>query len=243
MPLNASNRPRRPEETSVDSEVTLQVEPAERAVEEGWNTAFVRSPSASTADQTRVGVIPAEKKRFVDDTVPLTTDTLSWRARHERQGSTAGPWTDWISGKPRNNPTFEGESFRERMQSQQTGSLPILTSNRRANKVITDGSTALLISRDTTSGAEIDVAGHDLQIGPNTLSYAAETITGLSNSSTYFVYVDDPDFSGSTAPGYTADLNSTNVVSDNDRYFVGDIRTPTDGSTSVGGSTGDDQLL
>ncbi len=81
----------------------------------------------------------------------------------------------------------------------------------------------LVASADATN-ATISIAAHTLQYGFGTVSYNSGTILGLAPSTTYFVYVDDPDYEGG-AVTYLATTNRQNVTAGNGRYFVGAIET------------------
>ena len=79
-----------------------------------------------------------------------------------------------------------------------------------------------------TSGAStstINIAAHSVQYGFGTVAFNSGSITGLTPSTTYYVYADDPDFSGG-AVAYSATTSTLTVVASNDRYFVGSITTP-----------------
>lgn len=79
-----------------------------------------------------------------------------------------------------------------------------------------------------TSGAStstINIAAHTMYYGFGTVAYSAGSVTGLTPSTTYYVYADDADFAGG-AVSYTATTAPQTVVSSNDRYYVGSIVTP-----------------
>lgn len=93
-----------------DDSVLIAGSPHPRAVRNGWNNQFVRrpgdgagSPSTSSADEVTVVIVPAEQRTVFDDQVASTTEDFFWRGRHVRKGSTAGDWTQWVGGSPRDN--------------------------------------------------------------------------------------------------------------------------------------------
>lgn len=93
-----------------------------------------------------------------------------------------------------------------------------------------------LTSTDGPISARIDIAAWNQQLGFGQVSYNAGSITGLANSTLYYVYVDDPTFAGG-AVTYVATTTAQNVVAGNGRIFVGSITTAADGGggTSGGG--------
>jgi hypothetical protein len=107
-----------------------------------------------------------------------------------------------------------------------------------------------LSGSDMGSDAEINVSAHtrvyaDAVKYPS-VSFAAQTITGLNYDTVYLVYYDDDELKGLQSDGVTEiTLLSTTVAADayaNDtnpyRHFVGSIKTPASGGggTSGGGS-------
>jgi hypothetical protein len=80
--------------------------------------------------------------------------------------------------------------------------------------------------------ATISISAHSLQYGFGTVSYNSGTILGLSPSTTYFVYAQDPDYEGG-AVTYFATTVRTNVTANNGRYFVGAIETAVSANTAA----------
>lgn len=92
-----------------------------------------------------------------------------------------------------------------------------------------------LTATDAGGGlAEIQVAAHNLVFGFKTIPFGSGTITGLLNSTLYYVYTDDPDFLGGSAV-YLATTNANIATQDDGRYYLGKITTPAGGG---GGSSG-----
>lgn len=75
--------------------------------------------------------------------------------------------------------------------------------------------------------AVVQVAGHSLYIGAETLVYSGGSISGLVTETDYFIVGDDPDLTGGTIT-YTAVLaaNVQQLAGTVNRYLVGAIRTP-----------------
>jgi hypothetical protein len=72
--------------------------------------------------------------------------------------------------------------------------------------------------------SQIDIAAHTVRYGYGAVSYNAGSITGLTPSTNYYVYADDPNYQGG-AVTYYATTNPQTVTADNGRYFVGAVRT------------------
>lgn len=97
-----------------------------------------------------------------------------------------------------------------------------------------------LTSNDLGGGlADIQVAAHSVQLGFGTVAYNAGSISGLLNSTLYYVYTDDAEFDGG-AVTYLATTNHTIATSNDGRYYLGKITTdaPAGGGTSGGGGAG-----
>lgn len=104
------------------------------------------------------------------------------------------------------------------------------------NLVAAGAGTALnlnpLSASDNGSTAKITVAAHTRQYGFGSLSLNAGSITGLSFSTKYYVYYDDPSYAGG-AVSYKATTNIQGVAAGNHRIYVSVITTPANG----GGAT------
>lgn len=98
---------------------------------------------------------------------------------------------------------------------------------------------APLTAADVGSDATISIASHDVHFDGNTLAYNSGSITGLSFSTTYYVYVDDANKEGGTVT-YIASTTATDMLGSTARYYVGEVATPADGGgdTSGGGGGG-----
>lgn len=93
--------------------------------------------------------------------------------------------------------------------------------------------TASPLSASQSSGvATINAAAHTRYYDFGAVSYNAGSITGLSTSTTYYVYADDPDYAGG-AVTYVATTSLTAAIATGRIYF-GKIITPSSGS---GGTT------
>lgn len=91
----------------------------------------------------------------------------------------------------------------------------------------------------TESGgvATISVAAHSVQFGFGTVAYNSGSITGLSTSTTYYVYADDSNYAGG-AVTYLATTNANTVTASNGRYYVGRITTPAPAASGTSGGWG-----
>lgn len=95
-----------------------------------------------------------------------------------------------------------------------------------------------LTGADTGGGtASISIASHSVQYGFGQVAYNSGSITGLANSTKYYVYADDPAYSGG-AVTYLATTNANNITANSDRYYVGSITTPAGGGGGTGGGWG-----
>lgn len=103
-----------------------------------------------------------------------------------------------------------------------------------ANKQSTQ-SAQPLTSNDLGGGfADIQIASHSVQYSFGTVAYNSGSISGLLNSTLYYVYVDDPEYEGGSVT-YLATTNANNITSDPGRYYVGKITTD---APAGGGSSG-----
>ena len=93
--------------------------------------------------------------------------------------------------------------------------------------------TASPLSASQSSGvATINVAAHTRYYDFGAVSYNAGAITGLSTSTVYYIYADDPDYAGG-AVTYVATTSLTAAIATGRIYF-GKLVTP---STGSGGTT------
>jgi hypothetical protein len=96
---------------------------------------------------------------------------------------------------------------------------------------------APISAADAGATATITIASHVLKNPTGDISYNSGSITGLTHSTTYHVYTDDPDYEGG-AVTYVATSDAADLVSAVGRYFVGEVTTPAPAGTTVTGSKG-----
>ncbi|WHI52721.1 hypothetical protein P3339_08155 [Microbulbifer sp. MLAF003] len=89
-----------------------------------------------------------------------------------------------------------------------------------------------LSASDDGSTAKITIAAHSVQFGFGTINYNSGSITGLSFSTKYYVYCDDPGTQGG-AVIYYATTNIYQLAASTWRRGIGTITTPSNG----GGTT------
>ena len=96
-----------------------------------------------------------------------------------------------------------------------------------------------LTASDAGSDASIAIASHSVQFGSGVglVAYNSGTITGLAFSTTYYVYTDDPTYSGG-AVTYLATTNANTATANDGRYYVGKVTTPANGAGDTGGGYG-----
>ncbi|MCX2780428.1 hypothetical protein [Microbulbifer thermotolerans] len=93
-------------------------------------------------------------------------------------------------------------------------------------------SSAVLSASDAGSSAKINIAAHTVQYGGFTVNYNSGSISGLSYGTKYYVYVDDPDYSGGSVT-YQVTTEIWQLAAGIGRRAIGTITTPTSG----GGTT------
>jgi hypothetical protein len=98
-------------------------------------------------------------------------------------------------------------------------------------------SAAPITAADVGSDVTATIAAHNLIYDSTTLAYNSGTITGLSFSTTYYIYVDDPTKAGG-AVTYVATTTATDITNNIGRYYVGEITTPADGAGDTTGGGG-----
>jgi predicted phage tail protein len=89
-------------------------------------------------------------------------------------------------------------------------------------------STNPLTAIDGGTTATINIASHTVQFGFGTVTYSAGSITGLAFSTKYYVYCDDPNYSGG-AVTYYATTTITAITANLGRRFISSIITPANG--------------
>lgn len=125
--------------------------------------------------------------------------------------------------------TYIGDSGRARSQKL----LPMVSAS---NKLSTQ-SAQPLTATDAGSDATINIASHSVQFGFGTVAYNSGSITGLSFSTVYYVYVNDPTYTGG-AVTYLATTNANTVTSNDGYYYVGKVTTPANGAGDQSGGWG-----
>ncbi|WP_444911044.1 hypothetical protein [Microbulbifer sp. PAAF003] len=93
-------------------------------------------------------------------------------------------------------------------------------------------SSTVLSGSDNGSSAKITISAHTVQYAGFTVSYNSGSITGLNFSTTYYVYVNDADYTGGGVT-YYATTEIWQLAAGIGRRAIGTITTPADG----GGTT------
>ncbi|WP_444893638.1 hypothetical protein ACJJIE_03920 [Microbulbifer sp. TRSA001] len=114
-----------------------------------------------------------------------------------------------------------GMVFDQRGLPQTVGSIPALPT-----------SSDVLSSSDNGSSAKISIAAHSVQYAGFSISYNSGSITGLAFSTTYYVYVDDADYSGGGVTYYVT-TQIWQLSAGIGRRTVGTITTPADGGSTT----------
>lgn len=112
--------------------------------------------------------------------------------------------------------------------------LPLVSAS---NKLSTQSAQPLTAADEGGGLASISIASHSVQFGFGTVAYNSGSITGLANSTKYFVYADDPEYEGGAAT-YLATTNANLVTAGNGRYYLGSITTPSGGGGGTSGGWG-----
>ena len=98
-------------------------------------------------------------------------------------------------------------------------------------------STAPLSASDAGADATVAIAAHNVIYDGTTLSYNSGSVTGLSFSTLYYIYTDDPTKAGG-AVTYVATTTGTDITANIGRYFIGEVTTPADGAGDTSGGWG-----
>lgn len=125
--------------------------------------------------------------------------------------------------------TYIGDEGRARSQKL----LPLVNSGGKFSSQTAQPLTA----SDAGSDATISIASHSVQFGFGVVAYNSGSITGLSFSTLYYVYTDDPTYAGG-AVTYLATTNANNITANDGRYYVGSVTTPANGAGDTGGGWG-----
>ena len=96
---------------------------------------------------------------------------------------------------------------------------------------------AILSASDAGSDATVTIAGHTRKYGDATsAAVTGASITGLSYSTTYFIYYDDPTTAGGAVTFHaTTDPNVAAYNAASGRHNCGSVTTPASGGGSTSG--------
>jgi len=86
-----------------------------------------------------------------------------------------------------------------------------------------------LTATDAGATATVSIAAFTMRVAGTDLSINSGSITALSFSTLYYIYYTDSDFNGGTVT-YAATTTKENALAGADRFFVGSILTPADGT-------------
>lgn len=125
--------------------------------------------------------------------------------------------------------TYIGDEGRARSQKL----LPLLNSGGK----LSTQSVQPLTATDAGADASIAIASHNVQFGFGTVAYNSGSITGLSFSTLYYIYADDPTYAGGVVT-YLATTNANTATANDGRYYLGKITTPANGAGDTGGGWG-----
>lgn len=125
--------------------------------------------------------------------------------------------------------TYIGDEGRARSQKL----LPLLNAGGK----LSTQSVQPLTATDAGADASIAIASHNVQFGFGTVAYNSGSITGLAFSTKYYIYADDPTYSGG-AVTYLATTNANTPTSSDGFYYVGSVTTPANGAGDTGGGYG-----
>jgi hypothetical protein len=93
----------------------------------------------------------------------------------------------------------------------------------------------------TTGGAPntatVSIAANTQKYGDGDVNYSSGSITPLNDSTTYYVYADDPTFGGDGV-SYQATTNAAVLTASNGRVYFGKVITPAFGGGGTSGSGG-----
>lgn len=109
--------------------------------------------------------------------------------------------------------------------------------SQRLVPVVNSGNVSSVQSADPlgasagASTADISIAAHTLHLDFGNVAYSAGSVLGLSLNTRYYVYADDPEYSGG-AVTYIATTAKPNVPANFGRYLVGSIVTPVAANTA-----------
>lgn len=94
-----------------------------------------------------------------------------------------------------------------------------------------------LTAHDAGASVTINIASFSMRVpGQADIPFGSGAITGLSYSTLYYVYFDDPGFLAESAPTYVATTTKTDALNGGNRFFVGSILTPKSGAPDTTGN-------
>ncbi|WNZ54786.1 hypothetical protein QT397_18145 [Microbulbifer sp. MKSA007] len=163
----------------------------------------------------RVSFTPTEKLLIIGEIYLSATEVVDSGGVYQNPRPLIG-FAQYLSGLNEKGQIADQRSLQQNMGS--VASLPT--------------SSAVLSAADDGSTAKISISSHSVQYAGFTVAYNSGSITGLSFSTTYYVYVDDPDYAGGGVT-YYATTQIWKLAAGIGRRAVGTIRTPAKG----GGST------
>jgi hypothetical protein len=95
-----------------------------------------------------------------------------------------------------------------------------------------------LTATDAGSSATVSVAAFTMRVaGKGDIAVSSGSVSALSYSTVYYIYYDDPSFSGGSVT-FSATTTKENALSNSGRFFVGSILTPSSGGSTVGNNDG-----
>lgn len=97
---------------------------------------------------------------------------------------------------------------------------PVTAANRDSVQSID----AILSATSNASTSQIAIAAHSVTFDFGSVAYSSGSITGLTVSTVYYVYANDPTYAGG-AVSYVATTNATNLIGSG-YYYVGSVTTP-----------------
>ena len=114
---------------------------------------------------------------------------------------------------------------------QHTPSGALLVSPNASYRPLTNPLTAT----DAGATATVNIAAFTMRVAGTDLSINSGAIATLAFATLYYIYYIDPDFNGGSVT-YAATTVKENAMAAVDRFFVGSIRTPADGTDSTTGN-------
>ncbi|MCO1336976.1 hypothetical protein MO867_21870, partial [Microbulbifer sp. OS29] len=163
----------------------------------------------------RVSFVPTENHLIIGEISLSATEMVASGGVYQNPRPLIG-FSQYLSGLNEKGQIADQRSLQQNMGS--VASLPT--------------SSTVLSASDNGSTAKIAISSHAVQYAGFTVSYNSGSITGLSFSTTYYVYVDDLDYAGGGVT-YYATTQIWKLAAGIGRRAVGTITTPANG----GGTT------